>query len=119
MRVAQEKSTVGLVELLGRGVAQVFIFLVRIYRWTLSPLKNALLGPAAGCRFRPTCSQYAIDCFKTLPLHKALWHATYRILRCNPWGGQGYDPAPGTVHLDGNFVPDGKKVTSLKDQLKK
>ena len=66
-------------------------------------------------------SEGAIDAFKVLPLHKAIWFATYRILRCNPWGGQGYDPVPGTVFLNGKFVyeEEGQKVTSLKDVVEK
>lgn len=27
---------------------------------------------------------------------KGSFLAALRILRCNPWGGQGYDPVPGT-----------------------
>ncbi|MBD5781677.1 membrane protein insertion efficiency factor YidD [Pelagicoccus sp. NFK12] len=100
--------------LVGRIVADVFIFLVRVYQWTLSPLKNAIFGAGAACRFRPTCSHYAIECLRTLPLVKALRLATWRILRCNPWGGQGWDPVPKMVYREG---PDGKPVKSLRDML--
>lgn len=95
-------------------MASAFIFGIRIYQWTLSPLKAALFGSAAGCRFRPTCSAYAIDCLKTLPLSKAIWHSGWRILRCNPWGGSGYDPAPPYVYREAG---DRSPAKSLKDEL--
>ncbi len=110
--------TMALLNIISGGLAAVFVFLVHVYRWTLSPLKRAVFGEAAGCRFSPSCSRYALDCFRQLPLHRALFCATYRILRCNPWGGSGYDPAPRVVLHDKNVVPDGKRVTSLKDVTK-
>lgn len=76
-------------------LASVFIFMVQVYRKTLSPLKYALLGPGSGCRFQPTCSAYAIGCLRSLPLGRALYLSARRVLRCHPWGGSGYDPVPG------------------------
>ncbi|CAN0403478.1 unnamed protein product, partial [Discosporangium mesarthrocarpum] len=37
-------------------------------------MKHALFGPGAGCRFQPTCSHYAIECFQTLPFYKAVYY---------------------------------------------
>jgi len=74
--------------------ARAVILLVRIYQLTLSPAKTFLLGPAAHCRFDPSCSQYAIEAVKT---HGALgggWLASKRICRCHPWGPCGEDPVP-------------------------
>ena len=95
-----------------RAFAAVFIFLVRAYQTLISPLKHALMGPGGGCRFRPTCSAYAIDCLRQLPLGRALRLSTWRILRCNPWGGSGYDPAPGAAYREA-----GDKRGSLKNRL--
>ncbi|MGA2496114.1 MAG: membrane protein insertion efficiency factor YidD [Tepidisphaeraceae bacterium] len=68
-------------------MARVFIFLILLYRVTLSPI----IGRQ--CRFQPTCSQYALDAIaKYGPWHGA-WRALKRICRCHPWGGSGYDPA--------------------------
>ncbi len=54
------------------------------------------ISPAIGghkcCRFQPTCSSYAIDAVEQLGVVKGLFFAGWRILRCNPWGGSGYDP---------------------------
>ena len=68
-----------------------FLFLIRIYRF-FSPLKQLILGPYARCRFHPTCSEYALECFQTLPLHLALFRSLRRISRCNPMHTGGYDP---------------------------
>ena len=46
------------------------------------------------CRFTPTCSEYAREAIMKHGPFKGLWLAVWRILRCNPWGGSGYDPVP-------------------------
>jgi putative membrane protein insertion efficiency factor len=61
---------------------------VYIYRYCISPL----IPPA--CRFTPTCSQYAIEALNKHGALKGLALTIRRILRCNPWGGSGYDPVP-------------------------
>ncbi len=65
---------------------RAIIAIVRFYQVTLS----RFLG--GQCRFQPTCSEYFIEAVqKKGPLRgsaKGLW----RILRCHPWGGKGYDP---------------------------
>lgn len=73
----------------------ILIFLVRIYQVVISPPLHFLCGPLSGCRFYPSCSQYFIDAVKVNGPFKGLFQGLYRILRCNPWGGQGYDPPPG------------------------
>lgn len=58
------------------------------YRHCISPL----LPPV--CRYTPTCSQYAVEAIKKYGPFKGGWLAAKRIMRCNPWGGSGYDPVP-------------------------
>ena len=48
----------------------------------------------ASCRFTPTCSEYARQALVKYGPIKGLALAIWRILRCNPWGGSGYDPVP-------------------------
>ena len=46
------------------------------------------------CRYTPTCSEYAIESIETYGSIKGSYLAMKRILRCNPFGGYGYDPVP-------------------------
>ena len=46
------------------------------------------------CRFTPTSSEYARQALLTHGILKGTVLAAWRILRCNPWGGSGYDPVP-------------------------
>lgn len=65
-----------------------FIWFIKFYRVCISPLKPPV------CRFTPTCSEYALQAFRKHGLFKGLALTVWRILRCNPWGGSGYDPVP-------------------------
>lgn len=69
--------------------------LIRGYQLFLSPLKNALFGAAAKCRFTPTCSQYALEAIQIHGAVKGAWLGLRRLLRCHPWGAWGPDPVPG------------------------
>lgn len=61
---------------------------IRFYQLFISP------HTPPACRFTPTCSQYAIEALRLHSPVKGLLLAIWRILRCNPWGGHGYDPVP-------------------------
>lgn len=65
---------------------RLLVGLVRLYQLILSPH----LGGA--CNFTPTCSNYAIEALETYGAWKGTILAVHRILRCNPWGGHGWDP---------------------------
>lgn len=72
-----------------RGVAiWLLIQPIRAYQLLLSPW----LGHA--CRFQPSCSVYAIEALETHGPLRGLWLTLWRLARCNPWGGSGYDPVP-------------------------
>jgi len=45
----------------------------------------------AGCRYYPTCSEYAKWSFEMESPHKALYHSTLRILSCNQLFDGGID----------------------------
>ena len=72
----------------------VLIFAIRLYRWTVSPALVFLFGPTGGCRFTPSCSQYAMDAIRSQGALAGGWLAVRRICRCHPWGDGGHDPAP-------------------------
>jgi putative membrane protein insertion efficiency factor len=69
--------------------------LIRLYQVLISPLLHAISGSAAGCRFTPTCSEYARLALQEHGFFRGSWLATKRILRCHPWHPGGYDPVPG------------------------
>jgi putative membrane protein insertion efficiency factor len=77
-----------------RMIRSILIALIHIYRWTLSPLLAFIGGPGSGCRFTPTCSQYALEALHQHGSWPGAWLALRRLLRCHPWGGWGYDPVP-------------------------
>lgn len=69
-----------------RAVRNILIGLVRFYQRAISPYKKSC------CRYTPTCSEYAIQAIEKYGALKGSYLAIRRILRCNPWGGSGYDP---------------------------
>ena len=62
--------------------------------WTYRMVISPWLPPA--CRYSPTCSEYALDALRLHGPVKGAVLAARRIGRCHPWGGQGYDPVPGS-----------------------
>jgi putative membrane protein insertion efficiency factor len=63
------------------------IKVVKLYQIALSPFMGM------HCKFVPTCSQYACDCFTNYGFLKSFGLMVWRILRCNPWSQGGLDPA--------------------------
>jgi putative membrane protein insertion efficiency factor len=72
----------------GSAVARGVIFLIQLYRHTISPLRLPT------CRFTPTCSQYAVDALSEYGLLRGGWLASLRLLKCGPWHSGGWDPIP-------------------------
>ena len=70
----------------------VMVRAIRFYQRALSPLMGA------SCRFTPTCSAYAIEAIERHGALSGGWLAAKRILRCHPFGGQGYDPVSQDLH---------------------
>ena len=61
---------------------------IRFYKRRVSPLM-----PDA-CRYKPTCSEYAMTAIERYGALKGGWMAFRRIMRCNPFHEGGYDPVP-------------------------
>ena len=59
---------------------------VWLYKRLLSPLLPR------SCRYEPTCSEYMFTALAQRGIVAGLIIGTLRLLRCNPWGGSGYDP---------------------------
>ena len=71
---------------------------IRFYRRYLSAQKS---HPT--CRFYPSCSAYAMKAINEWGAFVGFFLALWRILRCNPFGGSGFD-----------FVPRRKRKTVPK-----
>lgn len=71
-------------------LARVLLGLVAVYRVVVSPVLHAVLG--GGCRFYPTCSDYAAESIRRFgPLRGSL-KAARRLCRCHPFHPGGFDP---------------------------
>jgi len=51
-------------------------------------------GRPTGCRYLPSCSEYAVQAIDNHGAGRGSVLAVRRILRCGPWGGHGVDPVP-------------------------
>jgi uncharacterized protein len=82
-------------------VSAAMVATIGIYKNFISPL----LPPA--CRFVPTCSQYGVQAIEKLGPVKGVILIAWRLLRCSPVGGSGYDPPqwpPVSYTYKGNWM---------------
>jgi putative membrane protein insertion efficiency factor len=86
-----------LLDRLGNGLLfllrGLLLVLIQIYRYVLSPVLH-MLAPGSGCRYTPTCSEYALQAVQQHGPFRGFWLALKRLARCHPWGGFGHDPVP-------------------------
>ena len=66
----------------------VVLAAVRFYQSALRPLNPW------GCKFYPSCSNYALEAVERYGLGQGGWLAVRRLLRCCPGLPGGYDPVP-------------------------
>ncbi len=64
------------------------LLIIKIYQTVLSPILPST------CRYSPTCSEYTKQSLIKFGLIKGGMISLKRIIKCNPWGGNGYDPIP-------------------------
>jgi putative membrane protein insertion efficiency factor len=69
-------------------VKHVLIWMLRAYRFAISPLYGQV------CRYHPTCSAYALQAVTRHGSLRGTWLAVRRVGRCHPWAAGGYDPVP-------------------------
>jgi uncharacterized protein len=86
-------------------IARTFVLgLLRSYKWAISPL----LPP--GCRYVPTCSDYALEAVDRYGVFRGGLMGMRRVLRCHPFVKGGYDPvvtSPQTKSKDYAAAPSG------------
>ena len=68
------------------AVSTGMISALGFYKTFISPI----LPPA--CRFVPTCSQYGVQAIKEFGPGKGSVLIAWRLMRCSPFGGKGFDP---------------------------
>lgn len=73
---------------LSHAAARALVMPILFYQKFITPYTPA------SCRFQPTCSEYARQALLKHGLIKGLALTIWRLLRCNPLGGSGYDPVP-------------------------
>ncbi|KAK9290366.1 hypothetical protein L1049_008535 [Liquidambar formosana] len=60
--------------------------MLRFYKREISPLLPK------SCRYVPTCSEYSMIAYKKYGFAKGTILTAWRLCRCNPLGGSGFDP---------------------------
>jgi putative membrane protein insertion efficiency factor len=73
-------------------MTRILLALLALYRRWLSPALHTL-NPG-GCRFVPTCSEYAAIAIATHGPLRGVALATWRLLRCHPFSRGGLDQVP-------------------------
>jgi hypothetical protein len=74
-------------------MTRVLLATLVFYRRWLSPALHSL-NPGGGCRYVPTCSEYASIAIATHGPLRGTALAAWRLLRCNPLGRGGLDNVP-------------------------
>jgi putative membrane protein insertion efficiency factor len=69
-----------------KPMTSAMVATIGVYKNFISPL----LPPA--CRFLPTCSAYGVQAIQDFGPCKGAILTSWRLLRCSPFGGKGYDP---------------------------
>jgi putative membrane protein insertion efficiency factor len=74
-------------------MTRLLLAILVFYRRWISPALHSL-SPGQGCKFLPTCSEYASIAIATHGPLRGVALALWRLLRCNPFGRGGLDPVP-------------------------
>jgi putative membrane protein insertion efficiency factor len=70
------------------GAAWILLLLIRFYITFLAPFFGG------GCKFHPSCSNYAREAVERHGARRGLALAGKRLLRCRPFTRGGFDPVP-------------------------
>jgi hypothetical protein len=74
-------------------MTRILLALLVFYKRWLSPALHAI-HPGGGCKFLPTCSEYAAVAIATHGPLRGSALAAWRLLRCHPFTPGGFDPVP-------------------------
>jgi uncharacterized protein len=73
-------------------MTRILLALLALYKRWLSPALHSL--HPGGCKFLPTCSEYAALAIATHGPLRGSALAAWRLLRCHPFTPGGFDPVP-------------------------
>lgn len=79
--------------------ARLLVLLIRFYQLTFSKVILVLFGPV--CRFEPSCSRYAVECFRIHGALRGTLLSLKRLSKCHPFHPGGHDPPPPRAPLPG------------------
>jgi hypothetical protein len=85
---------------------KILLGFLDFYRRWISPLIHA--SKTGGCRYLPTCSEYASEAIATHGPVRGVGLAAWRLLRCNPFARGGLDlvpPAANSRHFPHQPLP--------------
>lgn len=74
-------------------IRSALLALIRAYQYLVSPWVGG------GCRYWPTCSEYAREAIELHGAAKGGWMMVTRLARCHPYGRGGVDPVPAQFRL--------------------
>jgi putative membrane protein insertion efficiency factor len=92
---------------------RLLLSLLTLYRWLISPVLHAVTP--GGCKFHPSCSQYAAE---AIEIHGALRGgslALRRLLRCHPFTRGGFDPVPLPSHTGTETSSQTATIAALRN----
>jgi putative membrane protein insertion efficiency factor len=75
-------------------MTRALLAMLEFYRRWLSPAIHSLGQSSGGCRFVPTCSEYASVAIATHGPFRGTGLAIWRLLRCHPFCRGGLDSVP-------------------------
>jgi len=93
-------------------MTRILLGLLEFYRRWISPALHTLGG--GGCRFVPTCSEYAAIAIATHGPFRGSGLAIWRLMRCHPFCRGGLDPVPISPKSNGSF--SGAPISSPRKQ---
>ena len=86
------------------------IKLIEMYQGGISP------NTPPKCRFYPTCSQYAKECYQKFNFFYASFLTTKRFLKCNRLFKGGYDPVPLTKQEKEKYNQELNDIENSQDE---
>jgi len=103
VRVAEDRTKPG-------PGARLALRVLRLYKVLISPLF------AGSCRYLPSCSDYAAEAIERHGVAAGIGLGARRLCRCNPFGGSGHDPVPGSNPWRALFVDKGRAEKKTGDR---